>query len=91
MQMHNHNNRNHNQGYRNQGYNRKKTPAVIANGDSSEIDYKDLDLLRSYIMESGRIIPSRITGTRAKKQRQVARAIKIARFLSLLPYTDKHE
>lgn len=55
-----------------------------------EVDYKDLDLLKNYILESGRIIPSRITGIHPKKQRQLARAIKLARFLALLPYTERH-
>jgi len=54
------------------------------------IDYKDLDLLKGYVSESGKIVPSRITGTKAKYQRQLATAIKRARFLSLLPYTDGH-
>lgn len=54
------------------------------------IDYKDLVTIRHSIIESGKIIPSRITGTRSKYQRQLSRAIKIARFLSLLPYTDRH-
>ena len=56
----------------------------------TEIDYKDLNLLKAYISESGKIVPSRITGTNAKYQRQLADAIKQARFLALLPYTDKH-
>jgi small subunit ribosomal protein S18 len=55
-----------------------------------EIDYKDIQTLRSYISETGKIIPSRITGTSARYQRQLARAIKRARFLALLPYTDQH-
>ncbi|MFI4956811.1 MAG: 30S ribosomal protein S18 [Gammaproteobacteria bacterium] len=53
-----------------------------------EIDYKDLHLLRNYITESGQIVPSRITGTGAIYQRELAKAIKLARFLALLPYTD---
>ncbi|CAL4325529.1 30S ribosomal protein S18 [Buchnera aphidicola] len=56
-----------------------------------EIDYKDISILRNYITESGKIVPSRITGTKAKYQRQLSRAIKRARYLSLLPYTDKHQ
>ena len=56
-----------------------------------EIDYKDISILRNYITESGKIVPSRITGTRAKYQRQLSRAIKRARYLSLLPYTDQHQ
>ena len=55
-----------------------------------EIDYKDLDTLKNYITETGKIVPSRVTGTKAKYQRQLATAIKRARFLSLLPYTDQH-
>ena len=56
-----------------------------------QIDYKDIALLRNYITESGKIVPSRITGTSAKYQRQLSTAIKRARFLSLLPYTDSHK
>ena len=56
--------------------------------DVLEIDYKDLNILKQYIGESGKIVPSRITGTKAKYQRQLATAVKRARFLSLLPYTD---
>ncbi len=56
-----------------------------------EIDYKDLATLRAYITETGKIVPSRITGTRSRYQRQLARAVKRARFLALLPYTDAHE
>lgn len=55
-----------------------------------EIDYKDIMMLKNYITESGKIVPSRITGTRAKYQRQLSRAIKRARYLALLPYTDHH-
>lgn len=55
-----------------------------------EIDYKDLDTLKSYITEVGKIVPARITGTSAYYQRQLATAIKRARFLALLPYSDQH-
>ena len=55
-----------------------------------EIDYKDLNTLKAYITETGKIVPSRITGTKSKYQRQLARAIKRARFLALLPYSDSH-
>ena len=54
------------------------------------IDYKDINMLRSYISETGKIVPSRITGTSAKYQRQLSTAIKRARYLSLLPYCDRH-
>ncbi len=56
----------------------------------TQVDFKDIDLLKSFITETGKIIPSRITGTKAKYQRQLSDAIKIARFLALLPYTDRH-
>jgi small subunit ribosomal protein S18 len=55
------------------------------------IDYKDLDILKDYVSETGKIVPSRITGTKAKYQRQLATAIKRARYLALLPYTDSHD
>lgn len=56
-----------------------------------EIDYKDLDVLKGYISETGKIVPSRITGTKAKYQRQLATAIKRARYIALLPYSDSHQ
>lgn len=59
--------------------------------DSPAIDYKDIAMLKNYITESGKIVPSRITGTSAKYQRQLSTAIKRARFLALLPYTDSHK
>ncbi len=55
-----------------------------------EIDFKDVDTLKAYITETGKIVPSRITGTRAKYQRQLATAVKRARYIALLPYTDQH-
>ena len=55
-----------------------------------EIDYKDIDTLKNYISETGKIIASRNTGTKERYQRQLATAIKRARFLALLPYTDQH-
>ncbi|MGC1952519.1 MAG: 30S ribosomal protein S18 [Gammaproteobacteria bacterium] len=55
-----------------------------------EIDYKDLNTLKGYITETGKIVPSRITGTKARYQRQLGRAIKRARYLGLLPYSDAH-
>ncbi len=57
----------------------------------TEIDYKDVELLKEYITETGKIIPSRITGTNAYYQRQLSTAIRRARFLALIPYTDKHD
>jgi small subunit ribosomal protein S18 len=55
-----------------------------------EIDYKDLNTLKGYVTETGKIIPSRNTGTKARYQRQLTRAVKLARFLALLPYSDSH-
>ena len=56
----------------------------------TEIDYKDVDTLRDFISENGKIIPARITGTSSGFQRQLSEAIKRARYLALLPYTDLH-
>ncbi len=53
-----------------------------------QIDYKDIDTLRDFIQENGKIMPARLTGTKARYQRQLDTAIKRARFLALLPYTD---
>lgn len=71
-------------------FRRKKYCRFTAEG-VSEIDYKDVNMLRGYITETGKIVPSRITGTSAKYQRQLATAIKRARYLALLPYSDSHE
>lgn len=58
--------------------------------DIQEIDYKDLNTLKAYVTETGKIVPSRITGTKARYQRQLATAVKRARYVALLPYTDRH-
>jgi len=71
-------------------FRRRKFCRFTAEG-VTEIDYKDLATLKNYVTETGKIVPSRITGTKAKYQRQLARAVKRARFLALLPYTDSHE
>ena len=55
-----------------------------------EVDYKDIEVLKEFINENGKIIPARITGTRGHYQRQLSVAVKRARFLALLPYTDLH-
>ena len=68
---------------------RKKFCRFTAEG-ITEIDYKDIGLLKGYISETGRIIPSRNTGTKARYQRQLASAVKHARYLALLPFTDSH-
>ena len=70
-------------------FRRKKFCRFSAEG-VKEIDYKDLNTLKSYITETGKIVPSRITGTSARYQRQLARAIKRARYIALLPYSDAH-
>ena len=70
-------------------FRRRKYCRFTAEG-VKEIDYKDLDTLRNYVTETGKIVPSRITGTKTHYQRQLATAVKRARFLALLPYTDKH-
>ncbi|WP_291808711.1 30S ribosomal protein S18, partial [Limnobacter sp.] len=59
-------------------------------GKVEQIDYKDIDTLKDFISENGKIMPARITGTKANYQRQLDTAIKRARFLALLPYTDNH-
>jgi small subunit ribosomal protein S18 len=68
---------------------RKKFCRFTAEG-VKYIDYKDLGTLKGYVTETGKIVPSRITGTKSFYQRQLAVAIKRARFLALLPYTDQH-
>ncbi len=71
-------------------YFRRKRYCRFSAEGIDEIDYKDLNLLKSFISESGKIVPSRITGTSARYQRQLAVAVKRARYLALLPYTDGH-
>jgi small subunit ribosomal protein S18 len=56
----------------------------------TEIDYKDIVMLKNYVTETGKIVPSRITGTKANYQRQLSVAVKRARYLALLPYCDRH-
>jgi len=70
-------------------YRRRKYCKFTAEG-ITDIDYKDLELLKGFVTETGKIVPSRITGTKAKYQRQLAKAVKRARYLALLPYTDAH-
>jgi small subunit ribosomal protein S18 len=71
-------------------YRRRKYCRFTAEG-IKEIDYKDLNTLKAYVSESGKIVPSRITGTKAKYQRQLTAAIKRARALALLPFSDSHQ
>ena len=71
-------------------FRRRKFCKFTAEG-TTEIDYKDLETLKAYVSETGKIVPSRITGTKARYQRQLATAIKRARYLALIPYTDSHQ
>ena len=71
-------------------FRRRKFCRFTAEG-VKQIDYKDLDTLKAYSPETGKIVPSRITGTKARYQRQLATAIKRSRYLALLPYSDSHQ
>ncbi|MDF7676095.1 30S ribosomal protein S18 [Neisseriaceae bacterium ESL0693] len=73
-----------------QSFKRRKFCRFTAEG-IKRVDYKSVDLLKDFIAENGKIIPARITGTKAHYQRQLSTAIKRARFLALLPYTDQHK
>jgi small subunit ribosomal protein S18 len=70
-------------------FRRKRFCKFTAEG-VKEIDYKDIATLKQYISENGKIVPARISGTKTRYQRQLATAIKRARFLALLPYSDSH-
>ena len=70
-------------------YRRRRFCKFTAEG-VEEIDYKDLATLKAYVTESGKIVPSRISGTKVRYQRQLATAVKRARYLALLPYSDAH-
>ena len=71
-------------------FKRKKFCRFSSDG-TTEIDYKDLEMLNDFVSETGKIVPSRITGTGARYQRQLTTAIKRARFLALIPYCDAHK
>ena len=70
-------------------YKRRRYCRFSAEG-IKEVDYKDVSLLKDFITENGKLIPARITGTKSRYQRQLSTAVKRARFLALLPFTDKH-
>lgn len=70
---------------------RKRKVCRFTKDGVKSIDYKDINTLKNYVTESGKIVPSRITGTKAKYQRQLGTAIKRARYLALLPYCDRHK
>ena len=67
-------------------FGRRRKVCPFSGAAAPKIDYKDVKLLQRYISERGKIVPARITAVSAKKQRELARAIKRARYLSLLPY-----
>lgn len=71
-------------------YSRRKKMNRFASDAGAEVDYKDVNTLKNYISETGKIVPSRITGIDARNQRLMSLAIKYARFLALLPYCDSH-
>jgi len=68
---------------------RRRKSCPFTGPNAPKIDYKDVRLLQRYISERGKIVPSRITAVSARKQRELARAIKRSRFLGLLPYVIK--
>ncbi len=68
----------------------KKRPCPLAARGIREVDYLDVELLRGFVGDDYKIVPSRISGTSAKMQRSLALAVKRARYLGLLPYTDQH-
>lgn len=70
---------------------RRRKVCPFSGANAPVIDYKDTRLLQRYISERGKIVPSRITAVSAAKQRRLAQAIRRARFLALLPYTDLHK
>ncbi|MCB1430042.1 MAG: 30S ribosomal protein S18 [Nitratireductor sp.] len=67
-------------------FNRRRKSCPFTGPNAPKIDYKDTRLLQRYISERGKIVPSRITAVSQKKQRELAKAIKRARFIGLLPY-----
>jgi small subunit ribosomal protein S18 len=72
-------------------YHRRRKSVRVNESDMAAVDYKDIALLKSFITETGKIVPSRITGVSARFQRKLAKSIKHARFLGLLPYCDRHK
>ena len=69
----------------------KKRRLKMSNLDSKFINYKNIDLLKRYIAETGKIIPGRVSGVTSSQQRKITKAIKVARYMALLPYTDSHK
>ena len=69
----------------------KKRRLEMSNLDSKFINYKNIDLLKRYITETGKIVPGRVSGVTSSQQRKITKAIKVARYMALLPYTDSHK
>ncbi len=69
----------------------KKRRLKMSNLDSKFINYKNIDLLKRYIAETGKIVPGRVSGVTSSQQRKITKAIKVARYMALLPYTDSHK
>ena len=69
----------------------KKKRQKMSNLDSKFINYKNIGLLKRYITETGKIVPGRVSGVTSSQQRKITKAIKIARYMALLPYTDSHK
>ena len=76
--------------YRNTNKYKRKKQFKLPDKTIDDLDYKDIELLKCFLTETGKIIPSRITGTKSNFQRKLATEVKRARFLALLPYTDQH-
>lgn len=72
------------------GFSHRSRGSHIAGNKMAMPDYKDVELLKKFLTESGKIVPSRVTGASAMQQRLLTKMIKIARYLALIPYTDKH-
>ena len=81
--------RSHGHGPQKRPFFRRQKSCPLSGNNAPKIDYKDVKLLQRFISERGKIVPSRITAVSAKKQRELARAIKRARFLALVPYIVK--
>jgi ribosomal protein S18 len=69
----------------------KKRRLKMSNLDSKFINYKNIELLKRYITETGKIVPGRVSGVTSSQQRKITKAIKVARYMALLPYTDSHK
>ena len=67
-------------------YNFKKRSCPLSSAGAPKVDYKNINLLKKFISDKGKILPSRITSVSTKKQRELSKAVKRARFLALLPY-----